>query len=125
LNKSFLDRLMKVEEKLKLNFQRVEDEKKCAKADDVLGMFEYLCRQMEMTMSPEELRQSREESLNCLVERYVEFSQLSPEEQNRQRKTEEERLLVELEQFRAWRNSEQRKRFDIDYSEYQKRLCQS
>jgi len=68
-------------------------------------------------MTPEEIKKSHEESTRKIIEWYNAYSALSPEEKKRQDEIHDIETAKELEQFRVWLNSEERKQFDIKYAE--------
>ena len=117
-SKEVLKRLSGVEKKLAANAQDLEQNKKSDDLRVLLEMHSYCLNQQEMTMTREEIRKADEESSKCLLEWYAEWQKLTPEEQKESGEREQDE---EVERDRAWLNSEERRQFDLQYEEYQKR----
>ena len=110
-------RLNSVEKKLAAKHQDSGEQTQIDDSDLLLQSYEYLLKQEEMTMTPEEIQKNSIETAQQVLEWYNAYSELSPEEQKRQNKIRAVETAKELEQFRAWLKSEERKQFDIDYTE--------
>ena len=77
-------------------------------------MYDYLRKQEQMSTPLEEIRKKDEETSKQSVEWYQAYLELSSEEQKRQNEISDLELAKDLEQFRVWLNSEERRQFDIN-----------
>jgi len=119
LSKNVLKRLEEVEKKLAVRTLDLEREKRLDDDYALLWDYEYLQKEEKMSLTPEEIKRSHEESTRKLIEWYDSYSALSPEEKKRQDEIQDLETAKELEQFRVWLNSEERKQFDTKYAEYE------
>jgi hypothetical protein len=110
-------RLNYVEKKLFAKQQEFGEQTQIDDSNLLLQSYEYLLKQEEMTMTPQEIQKNSIEIAQHVLEWYNAYSELSPEEQKRQNKTRAIETAKDLEQFRAWLKSAERKQFDIEYAE--------
>jgi hypothetical protein len=110
-------RLNSVEKKLAARQQDSREQTLIDDSDLLLQSYEYLLKQEEMTMTPAEIQKNSIETAQQVLEWYNEYSKLSLEEQKSQNKIRAFETAKDLEQFRAWLKSEERKQFDTDYTE--------
>ena len=125
VDRQTLKRLEKVERKLGATPQQIETKKRVDTVNTLLRMLEYHQRFEEMTMTEEEIRKTHEEENQHEVEWYCKFMRLSPEEQREERRENDQKLAIDVENYKAWLNSETRKQFDKEYEEFQKRKNQN
>jgi hypothetical protein len=83
----------------------------------ILQRYEYLLKEEEMTMTQEEIQKNSTETLQQVLEWYNAYVELSPQEQKRQNEIRALETAKDLDQFRTWLKSEERKQFDKDYAE--------
>ena len=120
VSKSVLKRLALTEEKLALRFPDIEEEKRIADLNTLLQMYDYFRKKMELSMTPEEIQRDNEETSKQIVVRYDAYLALSLEEQKRQNEISDLELTKELEQFRVWLDSNERRQFDKEYTEFKR-----
>ncbi len=99
MNTNIFKRLEKVEKKLAFSTQDLKSEKQLDDIDTLLHMNEYLQKQEKMTMTPEEIKKSKEESTRKSIEWYEAYLALSPEEQKRQDGTQDLETAKVIEQY--------------------------
>ena len=99
-----LKRLEKVERIFAEGPQDIEGQKKLAELTLLLQYHDYLQKQIESIMTPEERRKADEETVKQIVDWYAAYSLLSPEKQKRQNEIRETEIAKELEQFNAQLN---------------------
>ena len=119
LSKKVLKRIDVVEKKLDLRQPESEAKKQIDDSGLLLKSYAYLVRQQEMSMTPEEIQRDNEEILKQILEWYDRYCELSPEEQKRQNEIRDSETAKELEKFRVWFNSDERRQFDIKYAEFE------
>ena len=109
-------RLKSAEKKLAAKQQ---DPAKQTQIDDsklILQSYEYLLKQEKMTMTQEEIQKNSTETIQQVLEWYNAYVELSPQEQKHQNEIRALETAKELDQFRAWLKSEERKQFDKYYA---------
>lgn len=119
MSKSVLKRLRKVEKKIAEKTEDIKEQERVADLELLLESYSYQQMQKEMIMTPEEKRKDDEQDIKQVLEWYALYQELSPEEQKRQNEIQDIKIAKELEQFRVWLNSEERRQFDIEYAEKQ------
>ena len=97
-------RLKSVEKKLAAKQQDIGEQTQID-SDLLLQSYEYLLKQEEITMTPEEIQKNSTQTLQQILEWYNAYSELSPEEQKRQNKIRALETAKGLEQFSAWLKS--------------------
>ena len=122
MSKFVLKRLAKVEKKLALRALDIEEAKRVADLESLLQLYDYLRKQEQMSTPLEEIRKKDEETSKQSVEWYQAYLELSSEEQKRQNEISDLELAKDLEQFRVWLNSVERRQFDRKYADYKRRL---
>ncbi len=115
MNKTILKRITEVEKKLAANAQIAEEKKQTDDGIVLLRMMEYFRKFEEMTMTPEEITKADVEAAKQTLEWYDSWQKLSSQEQEEKRRKD---FGESAEKARAWLNSEERKQFDIEYTEY-------
>jgi hypothetical protein len=86
-----------------------------------LKMSEYIRKKMEITMTQEECMQADEDMIKHVVEWYVEYSTLSPEEKEIRDREQEAKDVAKFERDKAFLASEDYKQFEVEYAEFQKK----
>jgi hypothetical protein len=81
-----------------------------------LEMFEYLNRQMQMTMTSEEIRQADEEGTAGILIWYSRWQKMTEEERKLESDEREKEVEKERLEFRVWRLSDVGKLFDLEYA---------
>jgi hypothetical protein len=116
-------------ENLEITSGQTNDAKQQAKKHEenvvLFKMSEYYRKKMEMTMTSDEIQQADEEESKSIVEWYVEYSKLSPEEKevrDRESKKEDD---ASFERDKAFLDSEEYKRFEVEYAEFKKKSGKS
>jgi hypothetical protein len=112
-------RLKSAEKKL----AKQQETGKLTQIDDlnmILQSYEYILKQEELTMTQEEIQKNSTETLQQVLEWYTLYVELSPQEQKRQNEIRALETAKDLDQFRTWLKSEERKQFDKDYAERNK-----
>ena len=117
MRRSILKRLAEAEKKLAVRPEDIKEQKRLADNLTLLKSWSYLQKQREMSMTREEKQKDDIKAAEQVVDWYVAYQKLSPEEQKRQNEIQDLQMAEELEQFRAWYNSEERRQFDIKYAE--------
>ena len=110
-------RLNSVEKKLAAKQKDIGNQTQIDDSDLLLQSYEYLLKQEEMTMTLEEIQKNSTQTLQQVLEWYNAYGELSPEKQKRQNEIRALETAQELEQFRVWLKSTERKQFDIEYTE--------
>jgi hypothetical protein len=110
------NRLAKIEDKIQTSTGDEAEQKKQADLMLLLEMNEYEYKKMKMTMSNEDILQAEKEASAYVLERYSGWLKMSEAERKLEQERTDKELTVEIDEFRAWRLSDEGKQFDVEYA---------
>jgi hypothetical protein len=112
MSKSLKNRLEKIEEKNHVGLEDAEELMERQRMLGLLGHYEFLMKEAELTMSPEEIQVEHEKSTEYVLAQYAAWLKISPEEQEQQGIAEDKEIDEDNRKFAEWKaqNPEEYKR---------------